>query len=100
MEFYISQLTGFARGCSNIQDINNRNIIIAKKLLEQGYRFHKLRIYFRKFYNRSSELLSKYQSNLKTFLNNGISHPFFMGMLFIVFDRLKINYFLRIELLK
>jgi hypothetical protein len=97
---YISQLTRFARGCSNIQDFNNRNLIITKKLLQQGYRFHKLRIYFRKFYNRSSVLLSKYQSNLKTFLNNGISHPFFYGDVVYSLRKIKNQQFFNDRIIK
>ena len=37
----ISQLIRFARVCFNVSDFNNRNIFF--KLLEQGYRYHKLR---------------------------------------------------------
>ena len=38
---YISQLTGFARVCSNVDDFNNRNLFLTAKLLKQGYRYHK-----------------------------------------------------------
>ena len=86
---YISQLIRFVRGCSKLEDFNNRNRTITKKLLKQGYRFHKLRKYFQKFYNRSSVLLSKFSSNLKMFLNQGISHPYFYGD--VVYKLRKIN---------
>ena len=43
---YISQLNRFARVCSNVDDFNKRNIFL---LLKQGYRYHKLRIFFLNF---------------------------------------------------
>ena len=39
---YISQLIGFARVCSNVNDFNNRNLFLTAKLLKQGYRYHKI----------------------------------------------------------
>ena len=47
---YISQLIRFARACSSLEDFNNRNLLITEKLLKQGYRYHKLRKTFSKFY--------------------------------------------------
>ena len=64
---YISQLIRFARGCSCVKDFNERNLTLTNKLLQQGYRFHKLRKTFSKFYYRNSELLNKYQTPLKSF---------------------------------
>ena len=43
---YISQLMGFARVCSNVDDINNRNLFLTAKLLKQGYRYHKFEKHF------------------------------------------------------
>ena len=40
---YISQLIRFARVCSYVDDINNRNKFLTPKLLKQGYRYHNLR---------------------------------------------------------
>ena len=40
---YISQLNRFAKACTNIDDFHLRNLNITKKLLKQGYRFHRLR---------------------------------------------------------
>ena len=40
---YISQLIKFARVCSHVDDFNTRNKCLTAKLLEQGYRDHKLR---------------------------------------------------------
>ena len=76
---YISQLIRFARACSNVADFNERNLYITNKLLQQGYRYYKLRKYFTKFYYRNSDLVLKYNSNLKTLLREGISKPAFYG---------------------
>ena len=46
---YISQLIHFARVCSNVDDLNNRNLFLTAKLLNQGYRYHKIRKAFSKF---------------------------------------------------
>ena len=48
----ISQLIRFARVCSHVDDINARNKCLTAKLLKQGYRYHKLRKAFSKFYRR------------------------------------------------
>ena len=56
---YISQLIHFARVCSNVDDFNNRNLFLTPKLLKQGYRYHKIRKAFSKFYHRHSELIVK-----------------------------------------
>ena len=48
---YISQLIRFARVCSNVDDFNNRNLCLTAKLLKQGYRYHKIRKAFSKFYH-------------------------------------------------
>ena len=47
---YISQFC-FARVCSNVDDINNRNLFLTAKLFKQGYRYHKIRKAFSKFYH-------------------------------------------------
>ena len=75
---YISQLIRFARGCSDISDFNNRNFLLTSRLLQQGYRFHKLRKTFSKFFYRNSDILNKYNTNLKTLLRS-IAHPDFYG---------------------
>ena len=75
---YISQLIRFARASSNVADFNERNLLITEKLLKQGYRYHKLRKTFSKFYHRNTDLISKYKTNLKKLLL-GISHPEFYG---------------------
>ena len=65
---YISQLIRFARVCSYVDDFNNRNLFLTAKLLKQGYRYHKIRKAFSKFYHRHSELIVKYNIGLKTLL--------------------------------
>ena len=76
---YISQLIRFARACSSVEDFNNRNLLLTERLLKQGYRFHKLRKAFSKFFHRNAELIGRYKCNLKTLLLQGISHPEFYG---------------------
>ena len=76
---YISQLIRFARACSLLEDVNRRNLVITDKLLKQGYRYHKLRKTFSKFYYRNLPLISKYNCNLRTLLQQGISQPDFYG---------------------
>ena len=76
---YISQLIRFARACSSVADFHERNLLLTKKLLNQGYRYHKLRKTFSKFYYRNLSLISKYKLSLKALLTRGISHPEFYG---------------------
>ena len=54
----ISQLIRFARVSSHIDDFNTRNKVLTAKLLRQGYRYHKLRKAFSKFYRRHFNLVS------------------------------------------
>ena len=72
---YISQLIRFARVCSQVDDFNTRNKCLTAKLLEQGYRYHKLRKAFSKFYRRHYELILKFNIGLKSFLHQGLSEP-------------------------
>ena len=46
---YISQLFRFARVSSHVAVFNSRNKSLTPKLLQQGYRYHKLRKTFSKF---------------------------------------------------
>ena len=63
---YISQLIRFARVCSHVDDFYTRNLCLTAKLLKQGYRYHKLRKAFSKFYRRHYELISKFIVGLKS----------------------------------
>ena len=85
---YISQLISFARVCYNVDDFNNRNLFLTAKLSKQGYRFHKIRKAFSKFYHRHSELIVKNNIGLKTLLQQGISEPIFYGDLVYKFIRI------------
>ena len=73
--------------CSNDDDFNNRNLFLTAKLLKQGYRYHKFRKAFSKFYHRHSELIVKY-IRLKALLQQGISEPIFYGDLVYKFKRI------------
>ena len=85
---YISQLIGFAKVFSNIDDFNNRNRFLTAKLLKQGYRYHEIRKAFSKFYHRHSELIVKYNIGLKTLLQQGISEPILYGDFVYKFKRI------------
>ena len=76
---YISQLIRFARVSSHVVDFNARNKSLTAKLLQQGYRYHKLRKTFSKFYRRHYELVSKFNVGLKTLLHQGLPEPEFYG---------------------
>ena len=76
---YISQLIRFARASSYVADFNTRNKLLTQKLLKQGYRYHKLRKTFSKFYRRYYDLISKFQVGLKSLLHQGLSEPDFYG---------------------
>ena len=77
---YISQLIRFARASSHVTGFNNRNKFLTAKLLKQGYRYHKLRKAFSKFYCRHFELIEKYHVSLKKLMQQGIcTNPEFYG---------------------
>ena len=54
---YISNHLRFVRGCSHLEDVHARNKCLTAELLKQGYRYHKLRNAFSKFYRRHYELI-------------------------------------------
>ena len=85
---YISQLIRFARVCNHVADFNARNKCLTAKLLQQDYRYHKLRKTFSKFYHIHYELISKYNVGLKTLLREGLSEPEFYGDLVYKFKKL------------
>ena len=80
---YISQLTRFAKASSHVTDINNRNKFLTANLLKQGYRYHKLRKAFSKFYRRHFELIEKYHVSLKNLCNKVFVIPNFMEIWYI-----------------
>ena len=85
---YISQLIRFARVSSHVYDFNTRNKVLTAKLLRQGYRYHKLRKAFSKFYLRHFDIVSKYNVGLKTLLLEGLSEPEFYGDLLYKFRKI------------
>ena len=86
---YISQLIRFARVSSHVVDFNARNKSLTAKLLQQGYRYHKLRKTFSKFYRRHYELVFKFSVGSKTLLHQGLSEPEFYCDLVYKFKKKK-----------
>ena len=82
---YISQLIRFARVCSNVEDFNNRNLLLTAKLFKQGYRYHKIR---KAFSTTNTQLIVKYNIGLKTLLQQGISESIFYVDLVYKFKRI------------
>ena len=68
-------------------DFNARNKSLTAKLLQQGYRYHKLRKTFSKFHRRYYELVSKFNVGLKLLLHQGLSEPEFYGDLVYKFKK-------------
>ena len=64
---------------TRVADFNTRNKLLTQKLLKQGYRYHKLRKTFSKFYRWYYDLISKFQVGLKSLLRQGLSEPDFYG---------------------
>ena len=72
---------------SHVADFNTcKNEWLTRKLLKQGYWYHKLCKTFSKFYRRYYDLISKFQNGLKSLLRQGLSETEFYGDLV---DRLK-----------
>ena len=63
-------------------------LVITAKLLKQGYRYHKFRKYFCKFYRRHHELVSKFNVRLKSLLHQGLSEPELYGDLIYKFKKI------------
>ena len=76
---YISQLIRFARASSYVTDFNTRKKLVTKKLLKQGFRYHKLHKTLFKFYRRYYDMISKFQVGLESLLRQGLSEPEFYG---------------------
>ena len=76
---YTSQLIRFARASPNVSDFNCRNKAFTAKLFRQGYRYHKLRKAFSKFYRPHNGFVEKYNVSLRKLLQQGISEPEFYG---------------------
>ena len=85
---YISQLIRFACVSSHVDDFITRNKVLTANLLRQGYRYHKFRKAFSKFYRRHFDIVSKYNVGLKTLLLQGLSEPEFYGDLVYKFRKI------------
>ena len=75
---YISQLIRFARVSSHLADFNARNKNLTAKLLQQGIGIINFGKLFSK-YLRNFEFVSKYNSGLRSLLQQGLSEPEFYG---------------------
>ena len=85
---YISQLIRFARVSSHLDDFNTRKKVLTARLLRQGYRYHKIRMSFSKFYRRHFDIVSKCNVGLETLLLQGLSEPEFYGNLVYKFRKI------------
>ena len=85
---YISQLIRVDRVSSRCDYFDTRNTVLTAKLLIQGYRYHKLRKAFSKFYRRHFDIVSKCNVRLKTLLLQGLSKPEFYGDLVYKFRKI------------
>ena len=87
---YISQLVRFARCCTGFSDFHSKILQITSKLLTHGYRYHKLRKTFGKFFRSYSDLLSKFgEISFQEYVLEGISHPILYGDLVYKLKRVK-----------
>ena len=87
---YISKLVRFTRCRTSVLDFHSKNLQITSKLLTQGYRYHKLRRTFGKFFRSYSELLAKFGDiSFQEYVSKGISHPVFYGDLGYKLRRVK-----------
>ena len=68
LSIYISQLIRYARDYSSYGDFIDSGRLLTKKLVDQGYTLEKLKIYFRKFYGRYSDLVQHYNTYISQFL--------------------------------
>ena len=62
------------RVCSHVEDFNDSNTCLTANFLKQGYRYHRLR----KFYRGHYKFISKSNVELKSVLHQGLSEPEFM----------------------
>ena len=85
---YISQLIRFASVGSHVEDFNARDKCLTARVLKQGYRYHKLRKAFSKFYRRHHELVSKCNVGLKSLSHQDLSEPEFNGDLVNKFKKI------------
>ena len=85
---YISQLNRFARVYIHVAVFNTRNNILTANRLKQCNRYHKLRKMFSKFYRRHYDLVSKFNTGIKSLLKQGLSKLEFCGDLVNTFKKI------------
>ena len=56
---YISQLIRYSRACGSYQDFLDRELLLTRKLLNQGFLLVKLKSSLRKFYGRRHDLIDR-----------------------------------------
>ena len=77
---------------SPVDDFNTRNKVLTGTLLRQGYKYHKLRMAFSKFYRRHFDLVSKCNVGLKPFFSKVFLNLNFMSTWCINSEKLCGNY--------
>ena len=70
------------------RSVGRKSLFRRCRFLRQGYRYHKLRKAFSKFYRRHFDIVSKYNVGLKTLLLQGLSEPEFYGDLVYKFRKI------------
>ena len=78
----------FARVSSHVADFNTSNQILTAKLLKQCYLYHRLRKTSSKLNRHHYDLVSKFNTALKSLLKQGISEPAFYGDLVYRFNKI------------
>ena len=84
----ISRLVRFAGVSGRVADFGARYKGLTARLLQQGYRYHKLQKTFFKFYRRHYELVSKFNVGLGTLLHQGLSESEFYVDLIYKFKKI------------
>ena len=75
---YISHLIRFARVCNYVVEFNARNKCLTAKLLQQGFRYHKLRKTFSKFVADTMSLFPNLMLGLRRFYVRAVRNQNFM----------------------
>ena len=70
---YISQLIHYSRACGSHQDFLDRGLLLAGKLMNQGFLLVKLQSSLRKFYGRHHDLVDWYDISVSQ-MTTGIFH--------------------------
>ena len=75
-DVYISQLIRISRICDTFQSVVLRHILLAERLIKQGFWYSNLCKFFKKFVSRHNALFSKYGViSVRTHVHEGICIP-------------------------